>query len=57
MRVVIDLPEDVFNTLVRKQGTVKEVVERIVIEAVKGSGWPGAKHEAEKEVLEKLISH
>ena len=39
MRVAIDLPEDVFNVLIRKQGTVKEIVEKIVIEAVKGNRW------------------
>jgi hypothetical protein len=55
MRVVIDLPENVFDALVKEKGSVKEVVERIVIEAVKGNGWFKAKHEAEKEVLKKKI--
>ena len=39
MRVVIDLPKDVLDALIRKQGTVKEIVEKIVIEAVKGNRW------------------
>ena len=56
MRVAIDLPEDVFNALIRKQGTVKEIVEKIVIEAVKGNnGWMKAHIEAEKEALRRKI--
>ncbi|SMO59648.1 hypothetical protein SAMN06269117_11338 [Balnearium lithotrophicum] len=56
MRVAIDLPEDVFNALIRKQGTVKEIVEKIVIEAVKGNnGWIKARVESEKEALKKKI--
>jgi len=56
MRVAIDLPEDVFNALIRKQGTVKEIVEKIVIEAVKGNnGWMKVSLEAEKEALRRKI--
>ena len=56
MRVAIDLPEDVFNALIRKQGTVKEIVEKIVIEAAKGNnGWMKAHIEAEKEALRRKI--
>ena len=36
MKVAIELPEDVFRELVGRQGTVKEVVEEIVIKAVRG---------------------
>ncbi len=56
MRVAIDLPEGVFNALIRKQGTVKEIVEKIVIEAAKGNnGWMKAHIEAEKEALRRKI--
>jgi len=56
MRVAIDLPEDVFQALVRKQGTVKEIVEKIVIEAVNGNnGWLKARIDQEKELLKRRV--
>lgn len=57
MRVSIDLPEDVFKKIVMMQGTVKEVVENIVIEAVKGgkNGWQLKRlREENKRLREKL---
>ncbi len=72
MKVSIDLPEDVFKKIVMMQGTVKEVVENIVIEAIKGNkgSWrlkrlkeenkrlreKLQKVEEEKERLESLFS-
>ncbi len=55
MRVAIDLPQDVFDAIVKEKGSVKEVVEKIVIKAVRGGNNKLRELEEEnKKLKEKL---